>query len=376
MKRYLSFARTVVRAQRGVTDLPRMLTYVVTFCCSARCIMCDSWKKSSAGYLSVPEVEHIFDQLPQLDVVRLSGGEPFVRQDLPEIANLVQTQLNVLALHVTTNGFLTDRIVRFCEQRTGDTPLFLLVSVDGAGEKHDQVRGIARAWDRVMETIRALAPRQEELRLRLAVNQTIVDEEGLDHYRRLRELLRPLGVRNQVVMAYDASATYSLTRELDVAPREIGQFTTFGAFGPQRLGALFDEIERDLDDYPLPERTAKRYYLDGIRNRLLAGNASPNPKCVELSSHMRLLPDGTVPTCQFNTRPAGNLRKQAFAEVWKSARANAQRSWVRKCPGCWAECEALPNAIYSGDLVQHALAPKRAAQRYLQAGTSPKTAKA
>jgi len=46
----------------------------------------------------------------------------------------------------------------------------------------------------------------------------------------------------------------------------------------------------------------------------------------------------------------GNLREQTFAELWSSAATAAQRHWARRCPGCWAECEVLPNAIYTGDL--------------------------
>jgi hypothetical protein len=48
------------------------------------------------------------------------------------------------------------------------------------------------------------------------------------------------------------------------------------------------------------------------------------------------------------------LRKQRFSEVWNSLLAAQQRGWVRRCPGCWAECEVLPNAFYSLDLLRTA----------------------
>jgi Fe-coproporphyrin III synthase len=246
--------------------------------------------------------------------------------------------------------------VAFCEGRSRALPLQLLVSIDGVGDKHNEVRGRADAWEHSMATVRALAPRQSELHLRLAVNQTVVDAEGARHYARLRDVLRPLGVRNQVVMAYQASATYSLTRETEVAPRSAGEFATYGKFEPAELEALFDELERDIEQYPLPERVAKRYYLSGIRNRLLEKKGSPSPACVALGAHLRLFPNGDVPTCQFNTRRVGNLREQSFADLWGGPLADRQRAWVRKCPGCWAECEVLPNALYSGDLLRAVVA--------------------
>lgn len=351
MHRELTFLRTMWRNQRRQVDLPRFMTYIVTFTCNARCIMCDSWRKPSPDDLTLSEIDTIFSQLPRMDAVRLSGGEPFVRRDLSQIAELVQRKLEPLFLHVTTNGFLTDRIVQFCEQRSKDIPLQLLVSVDGMDAKHNQVRGHAKAWDYVIRTLEALAPRRKELNLELGVNQTIVDREGAEHYSRLRDRLRPLGVHNNLVMAYDASATYSVEEQVDVAPTEIGQFFTFGEFTQEQLAALFDEVEQDIASYPWRQRLAKRYYLAGIRNRLLNDHPEPNPKCVALASHLRLLPNGDVPTCQFNTRTVGNLRRQSFDELWNAESIQKQRSWVHECPGCWAECEVLPSAVYTGDLV-------------------------
>jgi uncharacterized protein (TIGR00661 family) len=355
--RALSFARAVVRNWFRRDDLPRFLTYTVTFSCNARCIMCDSWKLPSPDDLSLDEVGRIFDELPAMDGVRLTGGEPFVRADFPEIARLADEKLKPLVLHITSNGFLTRRIVRYCEDRRKRTPLHLLISIDGVEAKHNQVRGHSGAWKSAMETIRSLAPRQKELNIHLSVNQTIVDAEGVEHYKLLREVLKPLGVRNNVVMAYDASATYNLERDIDIAPTEMGQFATFGDFSDAHLRDLLGEIEKDLDSFPWLDRIAKRYYLRGIASRLLQKVGKPNPPCVALNSHLRLFPNGDVPTCQFNSKIAGNLRHQSFREIWKSEKAAEQRQWVRQCPGCWAECEVLPSAIYTLDLLRESIRP-------------------
>ena len=350
--RAAELASTVACTRLGRVSPPRLLTYIVTFRCNARCVMCDSWRKEDEGDLTLDQIARIYRQLPRLHAVRLTGGEPFVRKDFEEIAALTQQLLQPALLHVTTNGFLTDRIVAFCERRDRRTPLQLLVSIDGVGEKHNQIRGRRDAWEQAFETVRVIAPRQRELGLRLAVNQTVVDAESAGQYTELRDLLRPLGVRNQVVVAYQASATYSLRRETDEAPRAPGSFATFGELGDAALDRLFEELERDLVDYPLPERVAKRYYLDGIRGRLRQGRADPNPPCVALGAHLRLFPNGDVPTCQFNTSRVGNLVSQSFEELWHGEAIARQRRWVKACPGCWAECEVLPNALYSGDLLR------------------------
>jgi len=357
--RAATFFRTVARNLKRRDDLPRFLTYTVTFGCNARCIMCDSWKMPNDDDLSLEEVERIFDQLPRMDAVRLTGGEPFARKDLTEIAVAAEKKLKPLAIHITTNGFLTDRIVQLCEDKRRNVPLDLLISIDGVGDKHNEIRGHSQAYDMCMKTIAALADRRKELRLSLAVNQTIVDAEGAEHYAKLREQLRPFNVHNHAVIAYDTSATYNLERDIDVAPKQVGEFTTFGEFSKEQMRDLLDEVERDIENYPLLKRWAKRYYVQGIRNRLLGDDITPNPKCVALNTHLRIFPTGDVPTCQFNSGIVGNLRRQSFTEVWESAKADAARDWVRKCPGCWAECEVLPSAIYTLDLLKHNLTAPR-----------------
>jgi MoaA/NifB/PqqE/SkfB family radical SAM enzyme len=357
MTRLLSVLAGILANRTGRRDRPRMLTYAVTFTCNARCVFCDSWKKPSRDALTLAEIERIFTDLPRMDVVRLTGGEPFVRPDLPDIVRLAERKLRPAVLHVTTNGFLTDRIVKFAERRDHRRPLHLLVSIDGLKEVHDRTRGSDAAFDRAIATLEALAPRRKELGLRIAVNQTVADREGAEHYRRLREYLRPLGVKNQLVLAYARSATYSTDRETVVAPESEGDFEAFGRIPAGELSALLDEAMEDTRDLPFAARIAKRYYLRGIRNRLLGGRGTPNPSCVALASHLRILPNGDVPTCQFNSVTVGNLRRQTFDAVWPSAAAREQRAWVKACPGCWAECEVVPSGLFTGDLLTPRLRP-------------------
>jgi MoaA/NifB/PqqE/SkfB family radical SAM enzyme len=311
--------------------------------------------KHSHDDLTIDEIEGIFSQLPRMDAVRLSGGEPFIRQDLADIVGLAKKHLDPLAIHITSNGFLKNRIISFCKERNRRVPLHLLISIDGLKEKHNQVRGRKQAWDNAVATLEYLAPRQRELNLKLSVNQTIVDSEGIEHYGLLRNYLGVMGVRNNMVLAYDSSSTYSSDDNESVTDSQIGTFTPMGSFTTEEIVRLCDEVEQDTRHYPKLDRIAKRYYLAGIKNRLLRNTPQPNPQCVALNSHIRILPNGDVPTCQFNGSVAGNLRQESFKDVWSGRKRWALRQWVLQCPGCWAECEVLANATYTGDLVKFAL---------------------
>jgi molybdenum cofactor biosynthesis enzyme MoaA len=109
--------------------------------------MCDSWKKEIKNELTVSEISRIFAQLPRMDVVRLTSGEPFMRSDFPQIVNWAQERLRPMVMHITSNGLLPDRIARFCQQRRKEIPLHLLISLDGMPQRHNHIRGLATAWE-------------------------------------------------------------------------------------------------------------------------------------------------------------------------------------------------------------------------------------
>jgi len=329
----------------GLYGLPRMLTFIVTFACNARCVMCDSWKKNPSGELNIGEIERIFHQLPALDVVRISGGEPFLRQDIGGIVRLAGEILKPVVIHITTNGMLTDRIVGMCRDRDRRIPLILMVSVDGMEDTHNRIRGRSGAWKRAIQTIRDLAPSRKALNIRLYVNQTIVDENGIREYGELRNCLRQFGIQNNVVFAYDGSATYS---QGDFRLSASGVYESIGRLGRDTICSFLKETGGDIRMMKLPVRIAKNYYLSGFKNRLLESKNYPNPRCAALNTHMRLNPDGSVPVCQFNSTVVGRLGSEPFSAVWSGRTIGEMRSWVRSCPGCWAECEALPSGLYSG----------------------------
>ncbi len=353
--RVLSYFGSVLRNRRGVADQPRFLTYCVTFRCNARCIMCDSWKKPAIEELSVQEIEQILRQLPRLDGVRLTGGEPFLRPDLPEIAALVQKLIGPLFLHITSNGFLTERIIRFCERRQKDVPLHLLISLDAMNGRHDAIRGVSSAWDRTLVTLMALAPRQKEFNMSLAVNQTILDQEGKEDYKKLREFCHRYGLRHYAVLAYDGSTIYDQNPEIVRSSLAGPFFSLRRKLSKPDIEAWLKEVQGDCETSLSLATVGKRYYLTVIRKRMLENKMRHNPVCVALSSHLRLLPDGSIPVCLFNSTVIGSLRESRFDEIWNSEQARAGRAWVRQCRGCWAECEVIPNAVYSGDIIRFLL---------------------
>ncbi len=358
LPRAARYALTVVQTRtHQVPTRPSWCTFLVTYRCNARCKMCDSWRVKPGTELDAGQIDELFAKIGRLDVVRLTGGEPFLREDMVDVASAVIARSSPAVLHTTTNGSFPERVAAFVDafRARGELGrLAFLVSFDGMPAQHDANRGADVSFDRALETVRVLVGRGA----RVAANHTVISRQSLEDNAGIRATLEPLGVGVHSVLAYSDSAMYSIklrgTRaEHLIVPQGY-------PLHPALDGAdVIGFVERELklaERLPRRERIGKRYYLRGLLARLKKdARPSPHPQCVALRGHLRLLPDGRVPVCQFNTETVGNLHTDPFDSVWKGARAATARDWVDACPGCWAECEVIPSAIYTGDIVRAAV---------------------
>jgi MoaA/NifB/PqqE/SkfB family radical SAM enzyme len=258
-------------------------------------------------------------------------------------------------LHITTNGSFPDAVSHFVEHFPAPSRLRFMVSFDGLEKEHNANRGQDVSFELAKETVRRLVELRPRTKAPVSVNHTIISPASLAAHAELRRRFEPLGVDVHAVLAYSDSAMYGLKRfggkAQDLIP-ELGyplHPTLRDADVVGFVRGLLRQLPRLRD--PLL-RWGKRYYLRGLLARLeRQPNPMPRPPCVALRSHLRLLPDGRVPVCQFNTETVGNLLHQSFSEIWQAEATRQQRAWVDACPGCWAECEVMPNALYSGDLL-------------------------
>jgi len=106
---------------------------IVTYRCNAHCNMCEAWKyptkpADEIGWmLSVNCRKYFFN---------VTGGEPFVRQDLPDITTELRKKTRRIV--ISTNGFFTERIVELCKRYPD---LGICISIEGHKEANDRTPG-------------------------------------------------------------------------------------------------------------------------------------------------------------------------------------------------------------------------------------------
>jgi cyclic pyranopterin phosphate synthase len=261
----------------------------VTDKCNFRCTYCMpaeglQWL-GREEILSFEEIERLVDVLARLgvDEVRLTGGEPLVRRDIPVLVGMLSRIEGVRDLSLTTNGVLLDRLA---------APLVdaglrrINVSLDTLN--HVRFAEIARrdALDAVLRGLEE-AERHPELRP-IKLNCVAVKGFTETEVPALAELARrkPYVVRFIEFMPLDADEAW---REDDVLT---------GA----EIRAIVEERHGPLVELPAKtSSTARRFrFADGI-GELGFVNPVSEPFCSSCD-RIRVTADGQLRTCLFSRR--------------------------------------------------------------------------
>lgn len=154
----------------NLLDTPFDLEFAVTNRCNLKCIQCNIWRhyeekpESAEEELSVERIARIFSSYGGFSVIGITGGEPHLRGDLPQILDIIaSTQKSLTSLFITTNGQLCDVIaanvremLKRMDRYATRFELTHLVSIDGPRELHDEIRGVIGAHEKALRTLRLL----------------------------------------------------------------------------------------------------------------------------------------------------------------------------------------------------------------------------
>lgn len=329
---------------------PLFCTYSVTWRCNARCRMCNIWKKKHQPEMDLESIKKAFRQIPGITAVRLTGGEPFLRDDLAEIADIIYSNTDVKTIMITSNGILTDRIVDFIKNSRKKN-IRIKISVTGFMDTHDKIAGHKGAFQKIMETIEALKVLQERYEFSLGVNHTIIDMNSYEDAKKIRVICRKYGMPYLPVIAYGKVPLYS---EDDYNKIKDPRTEEYIDLPEHELKIMLEDLiraNREIDSWP--EKLLKLYYLKGLYSKKVLNEKIKHTGCTVLRNHIRLLPNGDIPVCLYNSETVGNIVTDDFEQVWKGSAAERMRKWVDNCSKCWLQCDIFPNLIYSGEIFRY-----------------------
>jgi MoaA/NifB/PqqE/SkfB family radical SAM enzyme len=310
---------------------PREWLFPVTYRCDARCVMCNIWQSSKGNELGLDEWSKVLDDplFSGIESVNLSGGEPTLRQDLPQLTGLLLEKLPALRrLTVTTNALSPERVAQQCTALLDlctdrGIRLFVGISLDGIGGRHDEMRNIVGAFDKATRTVgelQALQPRG----LRVGINSTLTGR-NLDDAREIREWGLERGLPVNFIVASYAESYYGNTEcadELSFRPEQKTELVGF----LQELGRA-----RSLGNL------AAYFYADAAR-MLERGSARTTP-CVFQKDAFMLDARGDFQYCMYG-RVLGNVRATSARALYYGEENLEHREEIihNRCRDCTITC--------------------------------------
>ena len=167
LERVARRVRLVSRLARArARGRPHTLSHLVTTRCNGRCQTC-LWRDPDLAELDTEAVEWLYGEAGRAGLAQLVvwGGEPLLRQDLPELL-LAARRAGLFTTLITNGWFLS---ARWRELR--GLVDALIISLDDIGHAHDALRGLPGLYDRLEAFVDVV--RADPLRPTLLVNTVL-----------------------------------------------------------------------------------------------------------------------------------------------------------------------------------------------------------
>jgi len=335
---------------------PITLTFSVTAACQSRCKTCQIGKRYHENPdivkrdLRLDEIEKVFESLGHVYFFNISGGEPFLRKDLPKIVELACKYLKPAIIHIPTNALMpkciektTKEILGIIDTSGSNAPLTIKPSIDGIGELHDEIRGVKGNFKKLEDTVKRLLRLQKEnQRLHVELG-TVESNFNIDHLDEIEDYVHSLGVesyRNEI--AEQRTEFYNIGDPITPSAEVYEQLM-------KRFSNKIKENTNSKRKLARMTESMRLVYYE-LAAKILREHRQVIP-CYAGISNVHINFDGEVwPCCVLGyDKPMGYLREcdYDFQEIWHSEQAAEVRRFIKDgncaCP--------LANQAYSNILV-------------------------
>jgi MoaA/NifB/PqqE/SkfB family radical SAM enzyme len=270
--------------------------------------MCYTWQHPSDKDKEIRAAD--LEALPSMVRLNVTGGEPFLRDDLGEILDVLKKKAKRVV--ISTNGFLTKKTL---EVMASHRDVGVRISFDGIGETHDKIRGVPRAHARALDTLKEL----KTLGIHdLGMAVTISDQNAKDLVP-LYRLACENGVELATAILHNAYYFHKEDNLIDDKPGV-----------ESHIGELMREYLKSshLKDW------FRAYFCKGIVGHMYGRKRTL--KCTMATDSFFIDPYGYVRPCNVMNQPFGNIREKPFQEIWTGPEAEAAREKVDRCTeNCW-----------------------------------------
>ena len=304
-------------AKKSPTDASIILTYR----CPMQCKMCNIWKNPTDIKKEISSDD--LRCLPKLKFINLTGGEPFIREDLDEIVEVLFKKSPRVV--ISTSGWFEDKIIRLAEKFPN---IGIRISIEGLSQKNDELRGRIGGFDKGLRTLLTL----KEMNIKdIGFGITVSNNNSADMLS-LYRLAKQLNLEFATAAFHNSYYFHKYDNQITNKEEVISNF--------EKLIAL--QLKENS-----PKSWFRAFFNNGLIN-YIEGNRRMLP-CEAGLVNFFVDPYGDVYPCngleeKFWKESMGNIREvSSFKDLWESEQAEKVRAQVRKCPkNCWMVGTASP----------------------------------
>jgi len=280
----------------------------VTYRCNCKCVMCNTWEFPSDKAKEIVASDLV--SLPQMVRLNITGGEPFIKEDLGEILYVMKTKAKRIV--ISSNGMLTQKTLDVMSRHKD---VGVRISFDGIGETHNEIRGVKNIHQKALETLKGL----KSLGIKDLGMAVTVSDRNARHLVPLFRLAEENGVELATAILHNAYYFHKEDNRIedkDLVEREL------------------NNLMREFLRSPHPKNWFRAYFTKGIADHMHGRQRAF--KCTMAKDSFFVDPYGDVRPCNVMNFPFGNIREKAFQEIWTGPAAEEARNRVNVCTSnCW-----------------------------------------
>ena len=309
------------------------LVLEVTYKCNHDCIFCyNCWKHEYPveRELTAAEFGAVLEKMPRSAQISLSGGEPLLRKDIVEIAQVAKRRAGHVTL-LTTGELLTPKMA----DELTKVGVFIQIPLHGTEKNHDGMTRRKGSYRKALEAMALLS----EKRIPFGTS-TVVCSDNIDEFHTILQIVSAMGARESIAIRFlpggeglkhpelmmDRKQTKRMMECLEEASRRYGLRCALGA---PNLPCIIDE------------KPFKRINFGG---------------CGAGLEWFTVDPSGRLRICNHSPTILGDLRNQEFKDILRHPLLEKLKKMElvpQKCGGCWHRercrggCRAVAETLYN-----------------------------
>ncbi len=277
----------------------------VTYQCNSRCIMCEIWKKKSVlelypeDYINLPK---------NLQDINITGGEPFLRNDLYKIIKILSQRCLKANIIISTNGFATDLILSQAEKIIKIFPkIKIAISIDGIEEKHNKIRNVINGFEKSIKTIVGLK-KVGVKNLKIAFT---LGDYNIEELSKVYNLTKKLSLEFSLAIVHSSENFFSKENKINKKEKII-----------EKLNWL---IKKELSSWNF-KKWLRAYFIYGLKIYIKTGKRIiPD---YSGKDNIFIDPVGDIYPCDVSNKKIGELKYFTSLNFKKVDSSNCDSNWM------------------------------------------------